>query len=79
MFELYARVIGSSPIERVDRGKLPVYDTVSEQGVKGVAERAEARLEINLSFPAGLNRIYFRSCNFSCAREVHIGQARKSP
>jgi len=61
MLEVYALVIGSFPIERVDRGKLPVLYR------KGTVERSEARLEINLSLPVGLNRIYFRSCNFSYA------------
>lgn len=39
---LYVHVIGSSPIERVARGKLPVYDTEGEEEeTEGAAERTE--------------------------------------
>lgn len=69
MPEVYALVIGSFSMERADRGKLPVRyrreERVGREKEEEAVERCETRLEINLSLPVGLNRIYFRSCNFS--------------
>lgn len=68
MLEVYALVIGSFPTARVDCSKLPMRYREDE----GRLNDLRFCLEINLSFPAGLNRIYFRSCNFSWFIQVRL-------